>query len=231
MNTAHIFNNLARRYDFLNHLFSLRADVIWRKQGVKYVAKRLSSKDCAECKVLDAACGTGDFTCMLARKGFKVAGVDISENMLAIASKRCVKYGEKVSLVLADASALSPELSDFDAITVGYGIRNFDDRAKALGEFYRVLSPGGTLVILEFAGPRNKLVRPFYNFYFKKVMPVAASVFSGGKLKGEFKYFVSSVERFPKYEDFCKEIEAAGFKDVAYKKQTGGISVMYTGHK
>lgn len=230
MNTAPIFNNLSRRYDFLNHLFSMGADVLWRRQGVRYVVNSLQPASCSCCKVLDVACGTGDITRMLAKRGFKVEGIDISENMLKIASERLKGY-ENVSLKLLDGADYHPDMSDYSAITVGYGIRNFDDRPKALKEFYRELAPGGTLMILEFAEPQNKIVRSLYNFYFKRVMPALASLLSGGKLKGEFKYFVGSVERFPKYEAFCKEIEEAGFKSVAYKKQTAGISVMYTATK
>ncbi len=206
-------------------------DILWRKSGVKHVVNSLTPKHPKECRVLDVACGTADLTIALAKKGFKVVGIDISEKMLAIAEKRCKKYSSQISLFLGDASSLNSELSDLNAVTVAYGLRNFDDRAKALREFYRVLQNGGVLMILEFSQPTNKIIKPLYNLYFKKIMPLLASLFSRGKLYGEFKYFVRSVEVFPKTEDFCNEIKAAGFKQVNYKKQTGGISVLYMARK
>lgn len=230
MNTAPVFNKLSRRYDFLNHLFSMGIDVLWRKQGVRYVARCLRSGLPSSHKVLDVACGTGDLTKLLAKRGFQVDGIDISENMLEIARKRLEKF-DNVSLKLRDGTEYHEDMFGYSAVAAAYGIRNFSDRGKALKEFYRELSSEGTLMILEFAEPENRIFRCFYNFYFKRVMPAVATLLSGGNLKGEFKYFVASVERFPKYDDFCKEIEAAGFKNVSYKKQTGGISVMYTARK
>lgn len=231
MDTSKIFNKLSRQYNFLNHLFSFGIDFLWRKRGANFVVNSLSSKQCKECKILDAACGTGDLSLIFARKGFNVIGIDISEKMLAIAEKRTKKFSSQISLILGDASSLNPEMSGLDAVTVAYGLRNFDDRKKALKEFYKVLDRGGVLMVLEFGRPTNKIIRVLYSFYFKRLMPLLASLFSGGKLYGEFKYFVKSVERFPNCDDFCNEIKAAGFKDVSYKKQTGGISILYMAKK
>ncbi|MCI1720634.1 MAG: bifunctional demethylmenaquinone methyltransferase/2-methoxy-6-polyprenyl-1,4-benzoquinol methylase UbiE [Bacteroidales bacterium] len=227
MDTSGIFNRISGSYDALNHLFSLNIDKRWRKQAVNYLCGGMKEG----ARILDEACGTGDLTIALADKGFHVTGIDISQGMLAVAKKKVVKCNPLPHLMLADAAKLPFAGGYFDAVTIAYGIRNYDDRATALKEIWRVLLSGGKLVILEFAKPTNPFIRGCYNLYFNNVLPFMAKIFTGGKEKGAYKYFIQSVEKFPKFEMFCKEIEAAGFKEVKFTKQTFGISVLYTAVK
>ncbi|HNY06338.1 MAG TPA: bifunctional demethylmenaquinone methyltransferase/2-methoxy-6-polyprenyl-1,4-benzoquinol methylase UbiE [Candidatus Egerieousia sp.] len=227
MDTSGIFNRISGSYDALNHLFSLNIDKRWRKQAVEYLCGVMKE----DARILDEACGTGDLTIALTNKGFNVTGIDISQGMLAVAKKKVVKCSPLPHLMLADAAKLPFAGDYFNAVTIAYGIRNYDDRATALKEIYRVLLSGGKLVILEFAKPVNPFLRGCYNLYFNNVLPFMARVFTGGKEKGAYKYFIQSVEKFPKFEKFCDEIRAAGFKEVRFKKQTFGISVLYTAEK
>src|SRR5574344_2080719 len=223
MDTSGIFNRISGSYDALNHLFSLNIDKRWRKQAVNYLCGGMKE----DSRILDEACGTGDLTIALADKGFHVTGIVISQGMLTVAKKKVVKCNTLQHLMLEDATKLQFAGGYFDAVTIAYGIRNYDDRATALKEIWRVLLSGGKLVILEFAKPTNPFIRGCYNLYFNNVLPFMAKIFTGGKEKGAYKYFIQSVEKFPKFEMFCKEIEAAGFKEVKFTKQTFGISVLY----
>lgn len=244
----------------LNHLFSLNIDKLWRSQAVNAVADSFAcmkslqcggpSSQSSEYKVLDEACGTADLSIALAMRGYNVTGVDISQGMLDVGLKkincRFVKLsGKKLSekkkksavefrmpnLQLADAKSLSFKDACFDAVTCAYGVRNFDDRAAAIREMLRVLAPGGALVVLEFAKPKNKFLRCCYNFYFNNFIPFFAWIFTLGKEGGAYSYFIRSVEKFPKFEAFCDELSSAGFENVVYKTQTFGISVLYKATK
>ena len=244
MDTAPIFNKISGNYDRFNHLFSMNIDRRWRK-GATRVASRIarkmaSSKGCdvSDIKVVDLACGTGDLSIMLARKGLTVTGVDISEGMLEVGrqkvehlwSGKYSKYPRPV-LLKGDGADLGFGDSSVDIITIAYGIRNFDNRPASLREIMRVLSPGGALLILEFGESRNALARLFYKPYFKYVMPGMASALTLGKDGAAYRYFTSSVEKFPKFERFCRELSDAGFQFTGYRSQTGGISVLYRAFK
>ena len=244
MDTAPIFNKISGDYDRFNHLFSLSIDKRWRK-GATRVATRIarkmaSSRGCqvSDIKVVDLACGTGDLSIMLAKRGLTVTGVDISEGMLEKGREKVERlWGEKLSrypkpvLEKGDGADLRFEDGSVDIITIAYGIRNFDDRPSSLREIMRVLSPGGALLILEFGEPKNALFRLVYKPYFRHIMPGMASALTLGKDAAAYKYFISSVEKFPKFERFCKELSQAGFQFVGYKSQTGGISVLYRAFK
>ena len=236
MDTAPIFNRISRNYDTFNHLFSMNIDKRWRKSAVRSLCKKLSNRGKApqESRVLDVACGTGDLTLLLAKAGYSVIGADISEGMLDIAKKRIASASisePKPTLVNGNCEALPFDNESFDAVTIGYGIRNFDNRPAALKELLRVLKKGGELMILEFGEPHNSFVRFFYKLYFKYVIPNAAAALTLGKERGAYKSFISSVEKFPKFEKFCEEISSAGFSQASYKRQTGGISVIYSAVK
>ncbi len=238
MDTSGIFNRISGSYNALNHIFSFGIDRLWRREAVAFLKKNLHPG----ASILDEACGTGDLTLAEAKNGFDVTGIDISVNMLEIAKKRvgrlyrskfCSgKRSAKVpELMSGDAARLSFSDNSFDAVTIAYGIRNFDDRPAALGEILRVLRPGGLLLVLEFAEPTSPLLRFCYRLYFRHIVVFLAKLFTLGKERGAYSYFVQSVDKFPKFERFAGEIESAGFADVAYRKQSGGISVMYTAKK
>ena len=244
MDTSPIFNKISSEYDRFNHLFSMNIDKKWRKSCAKEAytfAKQISDSGdipLSDVKVLDLACGTADLSIMLAKKGLSVVGADISEGMLEVGRKKIDKLWQanlskypKPELIKADAASLPFGDSSIDAVTVGYGIRNFNNREQSLKEIMRVLKPNGLLLILEFGEPRNAFVRVFYKPYFKYLLPRMASVLTAGKDYGAYKYFIDSVEKFPKFEKFCKELALSGFCHPAYTNQTGGISVLYRASK
>lgn len=244
MDTAPIFNDISGNYDRFNHLFSMNIDKRWRKScarnALKIASDLASSRgvEVSAIRVLDLACGTGDLSIALAKKGLKIIGADISEGMLEVGRKKIETLWQKKlvgypkpELQMGDGASLPFEDGSIDIVTIGYGIRNFDDRPSSLREIMRVLSPGGALLILEFGQPRNAFVRFFYKPYFKYAIPGMASALTRGKDTAAYKYFISSVEKFPKFERFCKELSASGFQKAEYKCQTGGISVLYKAFK
>lgn len=238
MDTSGIFNRISGSYNALNHIFSLGIDKLWRREAVGYLKDNLPQG----ARVLDEACGTGDLTLLEAKNGFNVTGIDISVNMLEIAKKRVGRFymsnrcrrtrsAHIPELMLGDAAKLPFQDDSFDAVSIAYGIRNFNDRAAALSEIKRILKPGGHLMILEFAEPKNRLLRFCYRIYFRHLVVFLAKLLTLGKEHGAFSYFVQSVDKFPKFERFCNEIAGAGLSDVRFKSQSGGISVLYTARK
>ena len=226
-----MFNGIAPHYDKLNHILSLNVDKYWRGVMVKFLKQEYNGGGTP--RVLDLACGTGDSSIALCKKGMNVTGADIAQKMLDIAIAKNDKINSKYSplpdYILASAEDLPFEDSKFDATTISFGIRNFNNRPLCLKEIYRVIKPGGVLAILEFAKPKNAVIRFIYNLYFNNILPFIGRVVS--KDKEAYKYLSDSVEAFPKYNAFCTEIKEAGFKDVKYKKLTFGICVLYTGKK
>ena len=190
---AYNFDTIATNYDRMNRLMTLGLDRSWRKRAVKGLQGNL----------LDVACGTGDMAVSLAERGCKVTGVDISEEMLAIAKQKTASANFQFSIFnfqLADAEALPFEDDTFDAVTCAFGVRNFLHIEKGLGEMLRVLKPDGTMVILELATPDNPVVRPFYNLYTRHIIPWLGNRIAGNR--EAYTYLPQSIERFPKGEDF-----------------------------
>lgn len=244
MDTSPIFNKISENYDSFNHIFSMNIDKSWRKGAARLafrIAKSMAKAretGISDLKVLDVACGTADLSVLLASKGLSVTGADISDGMLNIGREKIEtlwesKYRKYPRPILIKANALKLPFEDnsVDIVTIAYGIRNFEDRQKALNEIMRVLSPGGLLIILEFGKPRNALARTLYAPYFKYVIPGVATALTLGKGHSEYKYFIASVEKFPKFEKFCEELSLAGFLHSEYRSQSGGISVLYRAFK
>lgn len=234
MDTTKIFNTIAANYNLYNHLFSFNFDKFWRRELIDLLKEDFSgAPSFSGVNILDIACGTGDLTLAEAKAGFRVTGVDISDGMLQIARKRLEKREFDITpkILKEDATSLSIESKSFEAVTIGYGIRNFNNREASLNEILRVLKPGGRLYILEFGEPTNKMMKFFYHIYFREFMPLSVRLLSRGKEWAAYRYFVQSVKNFPKFEEFCLQIEAAGFKNVSFKRQTGGISVLYIAEK
>ncbi len=237
-----MFNRIAPDYDFLNHLLSLNIDKYWRKKMTKFLVNYATENNKTQLEVLDIACGTGDSSIALYKSGFKVTGADISKNMLDIAIAKNEKLGQgsskklsgskKITLPeyhLASAEELPFADNSFDAVTISFGIRNFNNRDKCLAEIYRVIKPNGVLTILEFAKPRNPIIKFGYNLYFNNILPAIGGIIS--KDKGAYKYLAESVEHFPKYEMFTKGFIQAEFKETKYNIYSFGIAVLYTGKK
>lgn len=223
---AEMFNNISGKYDFLNHFLSLGIDIIWRKKAIKLLKK--DSPDL----ILDIATGTGDFAIeALALNPDKVIGVDISEGMLEMGRKKIKKKGldDKIELQLGDSEGLQFEDNKFDAIIVSFGVRNFENLKKGLTDMFRVLKPGGKVVILEFSRPKRFPLKQIYNFYFKAILPKIGRLVS--KDTAAYTYLPESVNAFPDGDNFLNVLESVGYKNTTCKPLTFGISSIYTGVK
>ena len=214
-----MFDSIAPVYDRLNHLLSFGIDRSWRRKMVRQVTSSGARK------VLDVACGTGDVSIALSKKGLDVTGVDISRNMLAIAKVKA----PDITFTYGDASALPFDEGSFDSVTIAFGIRNFDKRPDCIRDILRVLKPGGLLCIVEFSIPRNKLWRGLYTWYFKHILPAIGRLVS--RQEYAYTYLPESSFNFPAPELFCKELEDGGFKNITARSMTGGVAYLYTGRK
>ncbi len=224
---ASMFNSISARYDLLNHLLSFGVDRFWRRA----VVRRIQAEKVVN--VLDIACGTGDLTIALWKKGLNVTGVDIAEKMVEIAKKKSsvLNISEKAApqYIIAPAESLPFGHNSYDAVTIGFGIRNFEDRKKALSEIKRVLRPGGFLAVLEFSTARNPVWRKIFCFYFFKILPIIGRIISNDSQA--YRYLPESVRKFPTPAEFCEELKISGFEKLSAISKTGGIAVTYFGYK
>lgn len=224
---ATMFNNISGTYDFLNHFLSLGIDVIWRKIAIRELLPDKPKH------ILDVATGTGDFAFESIKilKPEKITGVDISEGMLAIARQKIEKRNLKnlFEVSLGDSEKLLFEDNNFDAVTVAYGVRNFENLEKGLSDMLRVLKPGGKAVILEFSKPRVFPVKQGYNFYFKYVTPSIGKLFS--KDASAYSYLPESVAAFPDGKQFTELMIKVGFQNTKWRPLAFGICSIYTGTK
>lgn len=215
---AYNFDKIACTYDRLNRMMTLGLDRCWRKRAVGEFGIRNS-----EFSVLDVACGTGDMAVELAKQGCTVTGVDISEEMLAIAKRKA----ESGKWRVADAENLPFEDDTFDAVTCAFGVRNFVHLEQGLNEMLRVLKPGGTMVILELATPDSPLIRPFYRLYTKHIIPWLGQRLAGNR--EAYTYLPQSIERFPKGNDFLQIIRNSefGIRNCSQRRLTFGVCRLY----
>lgn len=223
---AKMFNNISHRYDFLNHFLSLGIDRLWRKTAITLL------KPLRPQFILDVATGTGDFAIQaLSLNPERVTGVDISEGMLSMGRRKLekLKLSHKIELLQGDSENLRFPDNSFDAATVGFGVRNFEDLEKGLAEIRRVLKPGAMLVVLEFSRPRKFPMRQLYNFYFKNILPGLGRLIS--KDKSAYTYLPESVEVFPDGTDFENILRKVGFKETSCRALSFGISSIYTARK
>jgi demethylmenaquinone methyltransferase/2-methoxy-6-polyprenyl-1,4-benzoquinol methylase len=238
-----MFAAIAPSYDLNNRLHSLWMDQAWRTKAVKLAEVKPTDR------AIDVACGTGDLTLMfyqamlhLTPLGYEpprpahVIGIDFTFDMLRVADTKFKRHprcprdptdpiflqGDAMSLPLPDASA--------DVVSIAFGIRNVADPAVAIAEFYRVLRPGGRLVVLEFSLPTNRMLRGLYNFYFRKILPRTATLISGDKT-GAYKYLPESVNTFITRERMMEMMRGAGFEQVEQFPMTFGVCVCYRGVK
>jgi demethylmenaquinone methyltransferase / 2-methoxy-6-polyprenyl-1,4-benzoquinol methylase len=224
-----MFDNIAHNYDFLNHFLSLGIDKIWRK---KMIAELVEVQPKL---ILDVATGTGDVAIntlkQLKINDLHIVGLDISPEMLNMGKKKIETegYAERINMVVGDSENLSFDDNKFDAITVAYGVRNFENLERGLSEMQRVLKPNGKLVVLEFSRPRGFPVRQIFNFYFKNILPSIGKLAS--KDNRAYSYLYESVQVFPDGDDFLKVLEKTGFKNIKCKSLTLGISSIYIGYK
>lgn len=224
---AGMFDDIAGRYDFLNRFLSAGIDIRWRKKAIAYL------KDIEPKQILDVATGTGDVAIMAfgLLKPEKITGIDISEGMLEIGRKKIEKAGlaNRIELLKGDSEAISFNENTFDAVTVAFGVRNFQHLEKGLSEVLRVLKPGGKFVVLEFSKPSLPFVRTFYNLYMKIVTPNMGKLFS--KNRSAYKYLDESIKKFPEGKNFTKILDNIGFKKTFSKSLSLGICTIYCGIK
>ncbi len=222
-----MFDRIARHYDFLNHALSLGIDRSWRRKAVSEVI------DFPKGHFLDVATGTGDVAFLLAKRypGATIQGVDISERMLDIARKKLKSkgYDNRIAFTSGDSENLGFQGNSFDAVTVAFGVRNFEDLQKGLSEMYRVVRPGGKAVILEFSKPRSFPFKQLFGLYFKNLLPLVGKLQS--KDNRAYRYLYESVQAFPDYEQFNKELVKAGWKNPKYQVLSLGICAIYTAFK
>ena len=223
---AEMFDNISKRYDFLNHFLSLGIDKLWRRKAVRQL------KDLRPKRILDLATGTGDFAiAALKLNPDEVVGVDISQGMLDMGIQKMKKRGHDkiVKMQLADSEKLPFEDASFDALTVGFGVRNYENLEKGLSDMLRILRPGGKAVILEFSKPKKFPIKQVFGFYSKRVIPFLGKLIS--KDKRAYAYLPESVEAFPEGTDFETIMTKLVYKEVNSILLSGGIATIYMGLK
>jgi len=221
-----MFDRIAQTYDQLNRLITFGMDKIWRKRVAKMIAANNPET------ILDAATGTGALAIDLAKQSSaKIIGIDISEQMLAIGKEKInhLELDDIITMQLDDAEALSFESNTFDAISIGFGVRNFDNLNQGLSELYRVLKPGGQLVILETAVPKYFPLKQGYYLYSHWIIPILGKIFSRDKLA--YEYLSDSASVFPYGERFNDILKENKFIDIVDHPQMLGIVTIYAAFK
>lgn len=221
-----MFDNIAPRYDFLNNFLSLGIDKGWRKKAIALLKKEQPKS------ILDIATGTGEFALeALVLQPDSIKGIDISEQMLQYGRTKIAKAGVEhiIELKQGDSENLAFAENSFDAVTVAFGVRNFENLEKGLLEIYRVLKKNGTVVVLEFSKPQKFPVKQGYHFYFRNILPFIGKLIS--KDNRAYNYLPESVKEFPSGKDFTKKLENAGFINTNCVSLTFGIASVYTAKK
>lgn len=222
-----MFDNIAKRYDFLNRLLSLGIDQQWRKRAIKQLAQGQPQE------ILDVATGTADVAIETAQRlrPQRIVGVDISKEMLSVGRIKVSKKGldTVIELLDGDSEALPFPDHSFDAISVAFGVRNFENLQKGLQEMHRVLRPGGQLVVLEFSRPGMFPFKQIYNFYFQNILPLIGRITSGDQRA--YTYLYESVQAFPDGPGFLEVMGQSGFKQTKHQALTLGVCAIYSGKK
>lgn len=222
-----MFDNIAPKYDLLNHTLSMSIDRVWRRRVVGEVRRAKPGR------ILDVATGTGDLAIAMARRirDVQVLGVDLSEQMLAVARRKIEARGLDGRIVLdrGDAERLAVADASVDVATVAFGVRNFGDLGAGLRELARTIKPGGKVVILEFSRPCNRVFRALYEFYSYKILPRIGGLVS--RDKRAYEYLPASVGEFPAPEEFMAMMARAGFRNCRARSQSFGIAQIYIGER
>lgn len=227
MQVAGMFDDIAFRYDFLNRFLSAGIDIQWRKKAIGQL-KNIQPKN-----ILDVATGTADLAIMASNllNPKKITGIDISEGMLEIGQKKINKLGlqHTIELLNGDCETINFNDDSFDAVTVAFGVRNFENLEKGLSEIKRVLKPGGKMVILEFSKPKGVVIKSMYNLYMKIICPRLGKLVS--KNRYAYQYLDESIKQFPEGKNFTNILDNLGFRNIYYKPLSLGICSIYCGEK
>ena len=234
---AEMFDKIAFRYDFLNRFLSGGIDLYWRRRAIREVGAGIDSGKASltagRQAILDVATGTADMAIMMARylHGVRITGVDISNGMLEIGRQKVQRQqlGERIDLQTGDSESLQFADGSFDAITVAFGVRNFENLEKGLNEMLRVLKPGGRLVVLEFSQPRTPGIRQFYDLYLRLVAPNVGKMVSSSR--EAYQYLNDSVKAFPEGVAFTRIMDGCGYRNTRLRRLSLGICTLYIGEK
>lgn len=222
-----MFDKIAFRYDFLNRFLSFGIDKGWRRKALRMLIADHPKN------ILDVATGTGDFA-ILANQILspeKITGIDISEGMLKIGNEKLISAGltDKIELKIGDSEAISYSDNSFDAVTVAFGVRNFENLERGLSEIKRVLKPGARLIIVEATNPSAPVIRQLFHFYMNSITPVIGKWFS--KNRQAYQYLNDSVLHFPEKQDFVNVLNKLGYRNALYKPLTLGTCTIYCAEK
>ena len=220
-----MFDNIADNYDLLNHSLSFGMDYYWRRKAIKQLTNNPKT-------ILDVATGTADFAISACKvKKSKIIGIDISEGMINIGKKKIKKRGleGKIELQIADSEKIPFSENSFDAITAGFGVRNYENLQKGLSEMHRVLKINGIVTILEPSKPKSFPLKQIFNIYFHKILPIIGKLVS--KDNSAYTYLPNSVEVFPSGQDFIHHLENVGFKNCRHIPLSFGIVDLYVAIK
>jgi demethylmenaquinone methyltransferase/2-methoxy-6-polyprenyl-1,4-benzoquinol methylase len=220
-----MFDAISPKYDLLNRVFSLGIDQGWRRLVVRMVGQEPVQH------LLDVATGTADLAILAAPKATRITGIDISEGMLSYGRGKVAKLGlgQQITLTQADSTALPFPDATFDAVTVAFGVRNFEDLEKGVREMMRVLKPNGRLFVLEFSKPQRTPMRQLFRFYFHRIMPLIGRSIS--KDCAAYTYLPKSVDAFPEGPAFVALLDRAGGRGTTARALTGGIASLYVTRK
>ena len=227
LQTREMFTSIAPRYDFLNRLLSVGQDKYWRQRAIDLLDPMENER------ILDVATGTGDMVIEVAKRNLsvKIFGIDFSQRMLDLGRIKIARngYNQAVSLQIGSGECLPFADESFDGVICAFGIRNFADVQLGLREFFRVLKPGGRVVVLEFSIPQNQFLKTAYEWYFNLILPKIGNIISGHS--NAYSYLPESVANFPSQKKFIKWIEKIGFKKVSFSELTFGIVSIHRGYK
>ncbi len=221
-----MFNNIASKYDFLNHFLSFGIDYYWRNRVLKIIKSKQPKS------ILDIATGTGDLAILASKANPEnIIGIDISEKMLRVGVEKIKNKNLEslINLQQADSEDLPFDDNHFDLAMVAFGVRNFAHLDIGLSEIRRVLKPGGTLIVLEFSHPTSFPMKQLYGFYSKNILPFFGKLISNDS--SAYTYLPESVKRFPAYDEFTSAMNKVGFKNTKWESLSSGISCIYTGDK
>lgn len=226
-NIQQMFGTIAPRYDFLNRLLSFGIDRRWRTKAVQLLKYQEGSR------ILDVATGTGDVALEIARttpSSVQIVGADFCPEMVELGQAKVAEspYANRITLRVAPCEDLPFPDNTFDSITIAFGIRNVVDRRLGLAEMWRVLKPGGRIIILEFSTPRSQIFRQIYYFYFRRVLPVVGGLFSR---YNAYKYLPDSVLEFPSVDEFAAMMSETGLRNIQIRQMTFGIATIHCGEK